>query len=185
MASQAQRSSGAARAWLVIEHQVLADVVTLALSIVRSRRSAVWLTLLALTVPSAPAAAQAVYGSIAGTVTDSSGASVPDVVITIASVERNTADTAVSDASGFFRKDRLLPGVYGVAAVRAGFKTANAPSITVSLDTETRVALVLQPGPITETLIVEAPGLLLKTDRADVSTAFGGHAITALPGLDR
>ncbi len=105
-----------------------------------------WLTLLALMVPSAPATAQAVYGSIAGTVTDSSGASVPDVIITIASVERNTADTAVSDSSGFFRKDRLLPGVYGVAAVRAGFKTANAPSIKVSLDTETRVELVLQPG---------------------------------------
>jgi len=143
------------------------------------------LTLLALIVPSAPATAQAVYGSIAGTVTDSSGATVPGVIITIASVERNTADAAVSDPSGFFRKDRLLPGVYGVAAVRAGFKTANAPSIKVSLDTETRVELVLQPGPITETLIVEAPGLLLKTDRADVSTAFSGQAIRALPGLDR
>ena len=107
------------------------------------------------------------------------------MIITIASVERNTADAAVSDPSGFFRKDRLLPGVYGVAAVRAGFKTANAPSIKVSLDTETRVELVLQPGPITETLIVEAPGLLLKTDRADVSTAFGGQEMRALPGLDR
>ena len=137
------------------------------------RRGVVWLTLLALIVPSAPATAQAVYGSIAGTVTDSSGATVPDVIITIASVERNTADAAVSDPSGFFRKDRLLPGVYRVAAVRAGFKTVNAPLIKVSLDTETRVELVLQPGPITETLIVEAPGLLLKTDRADVSTAFG------------
>ena len=135
------------------------------LPVVTHRRGVVWLTLLALIVPSAPATAQAVYGSIAGTVTDSSGATVPDVIITIASVERNTADAAVSDPSGFFRKDRLLPGVYGVAAVRAGFKTANAPSIKVSLDTETRVELVLQPGPITETLIVEAPGLLLKTDR--------------------
>ncbi len=140
------------------------------------RRDAVSLTLLiALIVSTAPASAQAVYGSIAGTLTDSSGATVADVVITITSVERNTVDAAVSDASGFFRKDRLLPGIYGVAAVRAGFKTANAPSIRVSLDTETRVALVLQPGPITETLIVEAPGLLLKTDRADVSTAVGGQ----------
>jgi len=141
--------------------------------------------LIALIVPIAAATAQAVYGSIAGTLTDSSGATVAAVVVTITSVERNTADAAVSDASGFFRKDRLLPGVYRVAAVRAGFKTANAPSITVSLDTETRVELVLQPGPVTETLIVEAPGLLLKTDRADVSTAFGGQAIKTLPGLDR
>jgi outer membrane receptor protein involved in Fe transport len=150
------------------------------------RRGVLWLVLLlALIVPTAPATAQAVYGSIAGTLTDSSGATVPDVVVTMTSVERNTVDAAVSDASGFFRKDRLLPGVYGVAAVRAGFKTANAPSITVSLDTETRVALVLQPGDITETLIVEAAGLLLKTDRADVSTAVGGQALGDLPDLDR
>jgi hypothetical protein len=126
--------------------------------------------LLAVIVPTARATAQAVYGSIAGTVTDSSGATVPDVVITLTSVERNTVDAVVSDASGFFRKDRLLPGVYGVAAVRPGFKTANAPSITVYLDTETGVELVLEPGAITETLTVEAPGLLLKTDRADVAT---------------
>ena len=82
---------------------------------------------------------------------------------------------------GSFARIGCCPAAYGVAAVRAGFKTANAPSITVSLDTETRVALVLQPGAITETLIVEAPGLLLKTDRADVSTAVGGQAIGDLP----
>jgi hypothetical protein len=62
--------------------------------------------LLAVIVPTARATAQAVYGSIAGTVTDSSGATVPDVVITLTSVERNTVDAVVSDASGFFRKDR-------------------------------------------------------------------------------
>ena len=61
-------------------------------------------------------AAQAVYGSIAGTVTDTSGASVPGVTVTITSVERKTVDTVVTNESGFFSKDRLVPGTYEVKA---------------------------------------------------------------------
>ena len=59
----------------------------------------------------APSAfAQAVYGSIAGTVKDSSGATVPGATVTVTSVERKTVDTVVSNESGFYVKDRLLPG---------------------------------------------------------------------------
>jgi hypothetical protein len=70
------------------------------------------------------ARAQAVYGSIAGTVIDSSGATVPDARLTLTSLERKTVDTAISNASGFYLKDRLLPGAYAVTAERAGFKEA-------------------------------------------------------------
>ena len=59
----------------------------------------------------APSAfAQAVYGSIAGTVKDSSGATVPGATVTVTSTERKTVDTVVSNESGFYVKDRLLPG---------------------------------------------------------------------------
>ena len=59
----------------------------------------------------APSAfAQAVYGSIAGTVKDSSGATVPGATVTVTSVERKTVDTVVSNESGFYVKDRLLAG---------------------------------------------------------------------------
>ena len=66
------------------------------------------LFLLALT-PST-AVAQAVYGSISGTVNDSSGGVLPGVTVTITSVERKTADSVVTNESGRFTKERLLPG---------------------------------------------------------------------------
>src|SRR5258705_4253933 len=56
--------------------------------------------------------AQAVYGSIGGTVTDESGGVLPGVTVTITSVERNTSDSVTSNESGFFVKDRLLAGHY-------------------------------------------------------------------------
>ncbi len=74
------------------------------------------------------AAAQAVYGSIAGTVTDESGAVLPGVTVTVTSVERKTVDTVVTNESGHFSKERLLPGNYEVKAELSGFKTAVVPS---------------------------------------------------------
>src|SRR5687767_8309498 len=77
--------------------------------------------LIALVAAAPPARAQAVYGSIAGTVTDPSGAALPGVNITITSVERRTADTVVTNSSGNYAKGQLLPGVYEVKAELAGF----------------------------------------------------------------
>ena len=139
----------------------------------------------ALAVWAPRAMAQAVYGGIAGTVTDSSGAAVPETRLTLTSLERKTVDTAISNASGFYLKDRLLPGAYAVTAERAGFKEVHVPSVMVYLDTQTQVDLALYPGPVTETVTVEAQGQLLKTDRADVATTLGAQEIEDLPNLDR
>ena len=51
------------------------------------------------------ATAQAVYGSMSGTVTDNSGGALPGVTVTITSVERKTVDTVVTNESGLYAKD--------------------------------------------------------------------------------
>ncbi len=130
--------------------------------------------------------AQAVYGSISGSVTDSSGAVVPDATITIRSVGRNTSDTVQTNESGFYLKDRLLPGNYEVKVEKAGYKQAVLTSVTVNLDTQASADVALEAGQVTETVtIVTAEGQLLKTDRADVATTFESKQITDLPILDR
>ena len=75
---------------------------------------------LAAFVPSA--LAQAVYGSISGTVTDPSGGVLPGVTVTVTSVERKTVDAVVTNDSGQYVKDRLLPGAYEVKVELQGFK---------------------------------------------------------------
>ena len=71
-----------------------------------------------------PAHAQAVYGSISGTVTDPSGAALPGANVTITGLERHTTDTVVTQASGLYLKERLQPGLYEVKAEVSGFKAA-------------------------------------------------------------
>ena len=126
----------------------------------------------ALVISTPPAFAQAVYGSVAGTVNDPSGATLPGVTVTITSVERKTVDTVVTNEAGQYVKDRLLPGKYEVAAELTGFKRAVFPDIQVNVDTQTRLDVQLQVGAVTEAVTVEGFSPLLKTDRADVATSF-------------
>jgi outer membrane receptor protein involved in Fe transport len=135
--------------------------------------------------PSSNAAAQAVSGSIGGIVKDTTGATVPGATVTVTSLERKTVDTVVSNESGLYVKDRLLPGTYEVKVELAGFKTAVAPTVRVSVDTQTPIDFVLTLGQVSERVEVTGGSPLLKIDRADVSTNFDSKQITELPVLDR
>jgi hypothetical protein len=132
------------------------------------------------------ASAQAVYGSISGTVTDSSGAAVPGATVTIVSVDRQVTTSVVSNESGLYTKERLLPGTYDVKVEAPNFKQAVLPAVVVSVDTSTNLNVTLEAGAISESVTVTASeGETLKTDRADVATTFERKQLTDLPILDR
>src|ERR671910_3776461 len=143
------------------------------------------LVILLFTGISAPANAQAVYGSISGTITDNTGAVLPGVTVTITSLDRKTADTVVSNESGFYVKDRLLPGQYELKAELQGFKQAIFRGVNVSVDTNTPLNVGLELGEVSEQITVTGVSPLLRTDRADVATRFEARQITDLPVLDR
>src|SRR6476620_10812740 len=131
------------------------------------------------------ASAQAVYGSISGIVTDPTGAVVPEATVTVTSVERKTADEVVTNESGIYVKERLLPGTYEVKAELQGFKAVVFSSIKVSVDTQTSLNIKLETGAVSESVTVAGFSPVLKTDRADVATTFDSKEISDLPVLDR
>src|SRR5438067_1376653 len=102
-------------------------------------RTSVVLIVGALAWSPAPAHAQAVYGSVGGTIVDATGSPVPGATVTITSVDRQTSDTVVTNESGRYVKERLLPGTYEVKAELSGFKTASFPNIVVNVDTQTKL----------------------------------------------
>src|SRR5262245_59933457 len=102
-------------------------------------RVVVSLALLAVALPASPVLAQAVYGSIAGIVTDPTGAPLPGATVTVTSVERRTTGTVLTNDEGRDVKYRLLPGVYEVKTELSGFKSAIISSARVSVDTQTKV----------------------------------------------
>jgi hypothetical protein len=131
------------------------------------------------------ALAQAVYGSIFGTITDSSGAVVPNATVTVTDVSKNTSITVQSDSNGEYRAQHLIPDTYTVSAEAPNFKTSTAQNVVVYADTAPKVDLALTLGSTKESIVVTAAAPLLQTDHVDVNTILNERAVETLPNFNR
>jgi hypothetical protein len=102
-----------------------------------------------------PALAQVQTGSILGAVTDSSGAVMPGVTITLSGDRLiGGPQNAVSDAAGAYRFDRLPPGTYTVKFELQGFKTIERADVVVNAAFVATINAKLEVGALTETITV-------------------------------
>ena len=129
--------------------------------------------------------AQAVYGSIVGTVTDSSGGVLPGAKLTITDLGRDVNVNTTSNESGNFNQRFLIAGRYRVRVEAAGFKAYVQDNISVSVDAESHVDIAMQVGEVTQILEVTTEGSVLKTERSDVSTTWSDKTITNIPVFNR
>jgi hypothetical protein len=116
---------------------------------------------------SAPVKGQAVNATLLGTVTDSSGAAVASVKITITETNTGISRTSQTNDSGNYVFPDLPPGTYTVTAEQPGFKRASRASIDLIVNSTERVDLILQPGDVSQIVTVEAETPILQTERAD------------------
>ncbi len=130
--------------------------------------------------------AQAVFGTIVGTVLDSTGAILPGATITVTNPAKGTSNTYTSNSSGEFTVDHLIPDVYDVKVTAAGFKAYQQQGIRLFADTVTKVNATMEIGGSDQTVEVNADQVAqLKTDRADVATVFSSQEVVDLPIPDR
>jgi hypothetical protein len=129
--------------------------------------------------------AQAVSGSILGTVTDQSGAAVSGAKVNIKDVDRNVTTTTTSNESGNYQQTALSPGRYELTVEKSGFNAFLQQNVTVTVGQSTRVDASLQVGTITQQVVVKEAPPELQTDRAEVDTSLGAQQITQLPVLNR
>ncbi len=132
-----------------------------------------------------PAMGQAVYGSIVGTVTDKSGAVIPNATITVTDVSKGTTTKVQSNEAGEFRVQHLIPDTYNVEAEARGFEKEQLNGVVVYADTAPEANLQLAIGTVAETVTVQGGAPLLQTQRADVSTILNERAVENLPNLNR
>ncbi len=154
--------------------------VTALLSVLHRASRAAVATMFLLSLP-AGAAAQALYGSVTGTVTDNSGAAIPGVSITLTNEGTGLVLDTVTDSEGLYTVRNVLPGNYQLNAALQGFKTFTQTGIPLTAGNILRVNATLEIGNLTESITVTTEAALLKTDKADVSVELQPKEITDLP----
>jgi hypothetical protein len=142
-------------------------------------------SLFCLLLSVAPILGQAVYGTIVGSVSDSTGAAVPNARITITDMVRDVNQSTSANESGNFTQRFLIAGRYKVRVEATGFKAFVQDNVLVSVDTEVRVDPRLEVGDVSQTVEVSAEAGILKTEKSDVATTYSERTVTELPVLNR
>ena len=135
--------------------------------------------------PTGKAYGQAVFGSIAGSVTDPSAAAVPNAKVTITDVSKAVSYTATTNTAGFYEQGHLIVSVYRVRIEAAGFQAYVQENVQVNVDAVATVNAALQVGAVTQEVTVTGAVPLLKTERTDVATTFSERSVEELPLLNR
>ncbi|HEX4165465.1 MAG TPA: carboxypeptidase-like regulatory domain-containing protein, partial [Bryobacteraceae bacterium] len=131
------------------------------------------------------AAAQQVFGSIIGTVTDPSGSAVANAKVTVADVTKGTSSEVMTNDAGQYSKGQLIPDQYTVTVEAPGFQKVVSNALTVQVDQATQFNASLQVGNVDQTVEVTAAAPLLQTDRADVAQTFTSQQISQIPSIGR
>ena len=111
---------------------------------------------LAVLALASPSQAQAVRGTLLGSIADTSGSSVPGATVTATDQGTNISSTTVTNQDGFYTFPNLKDGIYRVEAELSGFKKVVRENVRVDVNTTLRVDLTLEAGAITEVLTVIA-----------------------------
>jgi hypothetical protein len=140
----------------------------------------IWAAAIPLLVPTG-ANAQALYGSIDGSVTDSSNAAIAGGTV----IARNTGTGEVrqttTNAAGSYSLPNLQSGTYDVTVQAAGFQSLTQTAVSVSVNSIFRVDARLEVGVVSEAVTVDGGVARLQTEQAAVRYALDRTELVNLP----
>jgi Carboxypeptidase regulatory-like domain len=128
-----------------------------------------------------PAWAQSTAGRILGAITDTTGAGVSGATVVVTDTQRGTSRTLRTDESGSYAAPDLQPGTYKIRVEAKGFKTSERPNVPVEVATDVRADFTLQPGQVSETVVVEEEIPLVNTTSATLGGTLSNEEINDLP----
>lgn len=144
------------------------------------------LTILALaTALSTPTWAQQYTGSITGTVTDPSGAVIPDAQVKVTDEQKGYLFTAATDSVGRYLFRALPPGTYRVSVEARGFTTQDQSGIKLDVNQNVAVDFSMKVGTASQTVEITAAAPVLSTQDAVTGQTVDRKFINDLPLISR
>jgi len=124
---------------------------------------------------------QTTTGSFQGTVTESTGAVIPGVTITITNTGTGQSRSTISNDAGQYVATLLPPGTYEISAELAGFQKVQKTGIQLLVNQNSRIDFTLQVSNLQESVTVQAEASLVDTQDAAVKQVVEEAQIVALP----
>ncbi len=143
-------------------------------------RCLVLLFLFALTFRPALLLAQT-DSTVAGRVTDASGATIANAQVEITNIDRGTVSQTRSNASGIYVLSGVSPGRYNIEVRHEGFSQVDLTNLVVNVQSNIEYNFKLQVGSVSESVTVDGSGLQLNTTDASVSTVVDRNFVDNMP----
>ncbi len=124
---------------------------------------------------------QGTTATIQGTVTDASGASVPDAAVAITNVNTTAMETVNTDAQGRYLLSNIAVGEYEIRVSKSGFSNVVRTGVTLTVGSQNVIDFALKVGQATETVTVEAAASQVETTNASVSSLTDQQQVHDLP----
>jgi hypothetical protein len=118
--------------------------------------------------------------NLVGSITDSSGAVIPDVQVTVTNADRGLTRRVTSDAAGEYTAPRVPIGNYVLTVEKAGFQKLVRSGITLQVGQTLRVDLQLQVGSASQEVIVNANAAHVETETGAISDVVTGAQVSEL-----
>ncbi len=134
---------------------------------------------------SAAALAQVEQATITGTVTDQSGAVVPQAQVTITNLQTGVASQTRTNEEGHYRLPYLHPGQYEVTVEKEGFNKARVSGVNLTVGLTATVNVTLKPGALQQEVTVTAVAVQLEQQSSSLANVVGSRQIIELPLLGR
>lgn len=125
--------------------------------------------------------AQVITGQLTGRITDTSGAVVPGVQVTVKQTNTGVTRTEETNNEGYYTATLLPPGTYEILTQKSGFKATKITDIDVRVNQVNRVDATLEVGAEAETINVVADAVALETETGSLGTGVGRVSLENLP----
>jgi hypothetical protein len=121
-------------------------------------------------------------GDIRGVVTDSTGALIPGVKVTVSNINTGVTKILQTNGDGLYDTSSIVVGTYSITFERQGFEKFERTRITLSVGTST-VNAVLKIGSTTDQVVVNTDLPLLTTETGAQETTFEANSMQVLPNI--
>jgi len=125
--------------------------------------------------------AQTVFGSLAGTITDSTGAVVSGAQVQAVDAGSGRMLQEISSSAGTFRFPEVSIGRYDITVKASGFQVKKMTGVQVNLQLTTAINITLQVGTAAESVTVAANAPQLQTDSSEISGTVSDQQYLKLP----